>query len=446
MPYQPGSRLAGEKASKLGHLSIVKSPFIKSLVDQFEFPQETGEDPCQTPWVEFDLKKVRPLTVITAVDGSFQTIRSENGLPIRELTFVKTALIRMDKHKIEEVDPRCPHPTHMKSLMADMGLYHATLFPLKNIRILDQSNYDLIRKIVKDSLQLELDGVVYETLKWLVYHKWNVSEKRSSPSFQCPHCDKEIHGLPYDLDTAFCEHCGKEVFLTDMIGFHLEMNEDSAPESIASSYMLIHETLLIFTFIKHYWDRGWQKDLANVLLIKDGPLNLRGQYSKLVPSIRAFFDFASNAGHPVYLIGQEKSGFFVEHLKSISRFANPKKMEENPSYAILSHRYVREQIYRTPDLKNPYGMKTNYGEKIFVKIDPYSQFVLNIPTGLYNPSEDFPSAPGQLIGLERILATLPSLISHQHEGALTPIKLAHGIASLSNYPSAQVLKIFSRIT
>lgn len=48
-----------------------------------------------------------------------------------------------------------------------------------------------------------------------------------------------------------------------------------------------------------------------------------------------------------------------------------------------------------------------------------------------------------LIGAERIFATLPTVLSSRFEGALLPIELAHGVASLSTYPSAQILKIFA---
>jgi hypothetical protein len=67
--------------------------------------------------------------------------------------------------------------------------------------------------------------------------------------------------------------------------------------------------------------------------------------------------------------------------------------------------------------------------------------VLNLPTGHYNPAGSFPSAT-DLIGLPRILATLPSLISHKFEGALFPIELANGIASMSSYPSGKILQRF----
>lgn len=67
--------------------------------------------------------------------------------------------------------------------------------------------------------------------------------------------------------------------------------------------------------------------------------------------------------------------------------------------------------------------------------------VLNVPTGRYEEAGGFPAA-NDLIGLFRILATVPSLISHKFEGALFPVELANGIASMSSYPSAKILQRF----
>ena len=36
MPYQGGNRLSQEKASKLGHLDVIKSELVNELVEQFE--------------------------------------------------------------------------------------------------------------------------------------------------------------------------------------------------------------------------------------------------------------------------------------------------------------------------------------------------------------------------------------------------------------------------
>lgn len=220
-------------------------------------------------------------------------------------------------------------------------------------------------------------------------------------------------------------------------------SKSTASESLASAYMNIHETLLLFSVVRHFWIQGDFNSLGSLLLIKDGPLTLRGQYSKLVPAIRALLAEAVARKHPIHLIGQEKTGHLVDHLAEFASLSSPLKRDDPPCYAVLSHKYVRDEVYRTPDLVNPYGYRTNYGEKVFVKLDPYSWMVLNVPTGEYLDSGDMPASIDDLIGFERVLATLPSLVSYHNEGALIPINLANGVASLSSYPSAAVLKLFA---
>ena len=134
-------------------------------------------------------------------------------------------------------------------------------------------------------------------------------------------------------------------------------------------------------------------------------------------------------------------GHFFDHLGAIAQLVPPHARGEVMTYAPLSHRYVRQEVYRSPDLSNPYGKRTNWGEKVLVKLDPGTYMVLNVPTGDYVDDPDFPTSTN-LIGIPRILATLPSLISNKFEGALFPIELANGIASMSSYPSAKILQRF----
>ena len=143
----------------------------------------------------------------------------------------------------------------------------------------------------------------------------------------------------------------------------------------------------------------------------------------------------------VHVVGQEKTGAFVDHLAGIGRFAPPRDRGEAPSVAVLTHDFVRREVQRMPARANPYGLKTNWGEKMYLKIDPGAYMVLSVPTGQYLPNNDRPVV-GDLIGLQRILATLPSLVSHKFEGALYPVELANGIASMSSYPSAAILQRF----
>jgi hypothetical protein len=440
MAYNQGTNLPGESASKLGHLSVIKSKWVQELIREFESEPPQSSDQSGTVWQSFEPNGEALLSRVWAVDGSFVSVTTQMKPP-KEVAFVKTALLSLDQTRLAKIDKENPHPLLLQDVLSDSAIFHATVFPLKNIRSKLGTNYDAVRHIINESIKVDESGAFYETLKWLAYQKWRSTPSRS-PSFNCPHCHEEIMmGLPVDTDQDTCAKCKKEVFLTDMLGFHLDMDEDSAPDSVASSYMLIMEHLMLFTAIRVLWDHSDKSLASETLFIKDGPLTLRSQYSKMVPGIRAFLQHAKNQNRPIHVIGQEKSGAFFDHLTSIADFAAPHEHDAPLSFAALSHEYVRREVYRSPDLQNPYGSRTNWGEKVFVKFSPGTYMVLNIPTGDYNQDHKFPRSE-DLIGLHRILASLPALISRKFQGALYPVELANGIASLSNYPSARILQRF----
>jgi len=439
VPYSSTGKLPGELASKLGHIAVIQSPWVQSLIESFEDIQDNEQNHDTSLWHSFDADNVEKLKYIWAVDGSYSSVQTipPNG---KEVAFIKTALLSVDKKKLEAIDKKNPHPLLLQDIMADSALFHATVLPMKNVKTSLGSNYDAIRHIVYDSMRVDEDGQYFETLKWLSYKKWD-TESFSSPKFDCPHCSMEILGLPYDSSKGECMHCGKEVLLTDMIGFHHDMEEESAADKIASAYMMIMEHLMLLTIIRLMWQHPDKALLSDTLFIKDGPLTLRSQYSKFVPLIRDFIEHTKNVQRPVHIIGQEKSGVFYDHLSSLSKYVSPKSLDEPLSVAVLSHEYVRKNVYRTGDLTSPYGSRTNWGEKVFVKLDPTTALVLNIPTGDYSPNPKFPEQ-GDLVGVNRILATLPELISRKYEGALFPIELANGVASMSSYPSSKILQRF----
>jgi hypothetical protein len=220
-----------------------------------------------------------------------------------------------------------------------------------------------------------------------------------------------------------------------MLGFHQEMADDSAPDTVASSYMAIHETLMLFTGIRYFWENNRQI-LRNCLFIKDGPLSIRAQYSKLVGPIRLFIEHANSSGSPIYIIGQEKSGAFFDHLTLIRGHA------PSPAYFIPDDTYIKQQIQNRPNQGAAYGLDTNYGAKVFIKLNPYHSMIINVPTGLHRPNPTFTD----LIGFDHIVATLPTILSNRYEGALMPVEMANGVASLSTYPSAKILKMFAERT
>ncbi|MDC7252999.1 hypothetical protein [Wohlfahrtiimonas chitiniclastica] len=444
-----------EVASKLGHLDVLQSDNVNQLIDEFESLELDDMNSGDISGWQVVEHKPSPFKLIYCVDGSIAPVVSL-GLIKKELAFVKTALFVLDESSLDHIDKKYPHPLQMKKMMKDSAHLHATVFPLKNIRLKGTSLYDSVRKVVFDSFKdPSQDGLIYETYKWLIYKKWEQNKKSLSPSFQCPHldCRLEINGMPYDSDKINCPHCNQEVLSTDLIGLHMEMNEFAAAESLATSYMLIHETIMLFSSIRYYWESDktkpeGKKQLSEILFIKDGPLSLRSQYSKLVPNIREFLKFAVDEKNPIYLIGQEKTGVFDDFFQTIERNIEPKEPAQKfSSYKPLTHKYIREAVQCAPFRENEYGLKTNYGEKVLVKIDSKTAVVINVPPYEYKTSADenyinFPSTE-DFIELEKIVTGLHSLVTVKYKNALLPIVLANGVASLSSYPSASVLKLFA---
>ncbi len=429
MPYTAGERLPGERSSRLGHLDVLKSPLVQELCKSFEDPTaQTAKTIVQ--WESLPTSG-KPLPVIFGIDGSLQIIESESR-PHKALGFVKTALIMLDQPALATIDKDEPHPFAIRDILEKSQTYHATVFPLRYVIAAGQSVYHAVRRVIFDSIKdPSLEGEVMQTLKWLAYEKWGGQNKRLPP-FQCPHCDSDKATLPYDTEVGRCPQCGEEIFVTDMLGFHLEMADDSAPDTVATSYMSIHETLLLFTGIRYFWENK-REVLPTCLFVKDGPLSIRAQYSKLVNPIRRFLSSARKQGITVCILGQEKTGAFADHLQLVG--------DDAPvgTFFLPGHNYIREEIQHRPIAGADYGRDTNYGVKVFVRLNERHKFVLNIPTGPYVRDPKM----SDLIGATEIFATLSTILSTRHENALLPVELAHSVASLSTYPSAKVLAMFA---
>ena len=429
MPYTKGERLPGERASKLGHLDVLKSPLVQELCNNFEDPSKPVSKKTVT-WQPLP-NNGKPLSLIFAVDGSQQVIESE-GRPKKALGFVKTALIMLDQPALATIDKNEPHPFAIRDILEKSQIYHATVFPLRYVVASSQTVYHAVRRVIYDSMKdPSLEGEVLETLKWLAYQKWEGANRRL-PDFQCPHCDSKECTLPYNTEIGKCPQCNEEVFVTDMLGFHQAMAEESAPDAVATDYMSLHETLLLFTAIRYFW-LNKKEILPFCLFIKDGPLYIRAQYSKLVEPIRRFLAMARDSGTPICVLGQEKNGSFADHLQLIA--------DDVPigSFFIPGHNYIREEVQHLPVSGAAYGKDTNYGAKIFVRLNERHRFVLNIPTGAYVRDPQLTN----LISGSDIFATLPTILSARYESALLPVELAHSVASLSTYPSAKVLAMFA---
>ena len=208
MAYSSGGRLPFESASKLGHLNVIESEWVQSLIKDFETNDVGDADNYENDiWESLDPSDVQPLKHIWVADGSYVPVEENH----KELAFVKTALMTVEQSKIADIDKEYPHPLKLQEIMKDSALFHATVFPLRNLKSAKGNIYDTVRHVIYDSMRNDEGGQYFETLKWLSYKKWD-GQKNNSPSFECPHCGTKVDsGIPYDQDTGTCPFCGKRI-------------------------------------------------------------------------------------------------------------------------------------------------------------------------------------------------------------------------------------------
>ena len=175
-------------------------------------------------------------------------------------------------------------------------------------------------------------------------------------------------------------------------------------------------------------------------VIKDVALSFRAQQQKIGERMRRFFQYAKEKEVKVYFVGQEKTGYFMDHLNLVSRLAILNNKNLYNSYRIPDQRYIQNNVLKRPyNQRQKRGINTHYGGRVLLYYNSYQKLVLDIPTGAYveNPKEE------DLMGFERIVCTLKELLSYQYDNALTPIVIANFISSLSNYPSKYILSLFA---
>ena len=436
MPYKSGNRLPGERASKIGHLEVIQSSLVKKLCEDFEDP-EYDISSLDINWQPLP-KGGDILKIIFSSDGSIQILEAKHP-PYKAISFIKTALFKMDQYALSKLDKESPNPFDLRDIMQKSALFHSTVLPLRHVKIEDKLLFNAIREVIYESTKDQgfnnsLNGALMDTLKWISFDKWSENPKSQLEKFGCPHCGENEATLALDEEEGRCSRCNGKIYITDSFGLHQNMQSEFAPNQVANDYMSMAETLMIFTPIKYFWENN-REILKNCLFIKDGPLSLRATLAKFTAPFQRFFRYANSKGCPIAMIGQEKSGAFFEHLELISRSAEP------GTVFIPDNDYIRKEIQHS-NLHGTYGEDTNYGAKVLIKYSDYHHLVLNVPTGVRGEHVRNPGIE-HLIRFQDIIATLPSILSNRFEGALLPIELANGVASLSTYPSAKTLELFA---
>ncbi|MED4012937.1 hypothetical protein P4606_19795 [Priestia aryabhattai] len=430
MAYSGNNAMPTEYASKLGHLPIVKDEFVSKLIKDFESFSLEDETTNILRCENFVTEKETSISSIISVDGSCSHIVN----PIinkKSVSFIKVATLMISLQQLQKAQATIVDPTLISEIISKYADTISTVLPLNNVRIKELTPLETIRKVINATLK-EKNAMLYDTLKFLVFRQW---DPHSIPTteFGCPVCNKTniING---EFDEFNCNNnkCKSKVYLSDYISLHKQFDEEYTNESLAMSFMQVIEHLLFMSYLRILYQEKKNR-LSQILLMKDGPLALHAQYSRLVNPIRDFIQHLKDSDIKAYIVGIEKSGPFFDHAEILS-----KRLKQAGAFLIPDNKYIFSHIKHGNSNTTSYGERVLYGSKLFVKIDNNNVVVATIPTGNYceNPKIN------DLYGLEDIVNMLLKLKSKQYANALLPIVAVNKLASMSVYPTNNILQKF----
>lgn len=428
MPYAASDKLPFESASKLGHISVIDDPLVLGLMDGFvrlEPPEERARD---AQVVDLALDGVAPLDHVLAVDGSLSVV--PNSL-IKEKTvaYLKVGALSIGLRDLELASQPIVDPDYVRKLVSENTTTFSTVLPLNNVGVQGQSTAETCRSVVWITFNKVMEGRLLDTLLFLTSRLWD-KHAAYDASFHCPFCGC-TNSLPRSEATFSCENleCARELTVVDYLGFDREINENSNDDSVAYSLMIVLEHLTLIDYLRRLADLPGDA-LGHTLVLKDGPLMLPGQYSRLVEPIRDYLVWLGKTGRQYFLAGVEKSGAFVSHAQFLRA-----RLQKAGRLFVPGNEYILGRIKHMDPGITQYGERVLYGAKVFAGLDDRNVSVLNVPTGTYIPDP----AVKDLVGIAQTLATLRRLVSRQYQDALVPITAVNSLVSMSFYPSNNIL-------
>jgi hypothetical protein len=433
-------RRAFEKASKSGHIEIVKDKVVKEFITNHEFPQNIDNIDINTDLTcKIDTNKIKNLEHIIAVDGGNTTVPVKSKFPSSTITFFQFGGNYLNIKDLEDLKKEPFISPSQISKLKELQKIKLVL-PTKNVGRKSSKGFRLsITNSVRNALQefFEKNGYL-ETLKWFLFEEYSLTSKTSYNLASHP-LNQNIKNITLELkkmnnDYTFNHPEGK-IFLIDVFRLHEAIDDEIGAGGI-NGYVtnLIEHFILIHTIKGVYYQK---KHLLNsVLFIKDGPLGFFGQTARMHKTMRNMINYL-NKDIDLNIVGIEKSGPFVEHAFEIEKELN------KGDILLLDNKYIYSYIKPgDPSTEEPFGNTSYYGSKIILKARDERLYVLTLPTTddkiILNPTKkDFKNIDTILYYIERLKTDI-------YDNALLPIALVNKLVSISDHPSSALLEKFAK--
>lgn len=427
-----------ESASKTGHTSIINDKEVKNFLSNCHIPSYDKEV-SQQDMQKYFLRDIQnnPIKNIIAIDGGFTDVYVRKEFPSSTIAFFQFgALFFKYQDLIEMEEKPFIDPDDFSKLqnMQRMKL----ILPTKGVTFKNEIDLiDSVRKSIYDFFvnTIENQGLI-KALTWLIFEEYNFNNTIDWTIAQCPHCKEPIKFTKNDLTSEYtlsCPHCQETIYLTDVFRLHEVIDNELGAGGVLGYLCTTIEQLIIVYLIKEILNTKADL-LKETLIVKDGPLAFFGQTANIHKPMKKLIKYL-NKNFTINLVGLEKSGAFVEHAEVISD-----KLEKN-QIILLGNNYIYKYIL--PGQPRPgsiYGETTYYSHKLIYKSKYDNIYIASIPAIELKAEPDL----SDYINLSAILNNISYLKCDLYYNSLVPVVLANKLVSLSDHPSADILKTFAQ--
>ena len=371
---------------------------------------------------------------VIAIDGSTTTHTVENGFPGAEAALFNLAVIVIKIAAMRNIpDDYIPGPQEIRDMEACRTM--SAVLPGRNI-VRDQEPDDSPKKFFRATLCKELEAkfdpnheTLLETLRTIT--------KQHKGEIQCPadDCDNRVH--PQE-GISIC-HCNRKetIYETDVLRAHERFEDSGSGEQAFTAFRQAVEHLSLVNILRYFEKIDIWEVFHDTAFIMDGPLALFGMTAWLQAHVRKEItrlhaEAIKRGGPGILLMGVEKSGHFLEHLKRLDwvQGEGPGQRLSNRTALAPNCKYIHKYIVLRPLDAKPYGLQTYYGRHVLYKNRNGQHSVIMTPMVDKRSSDLNDVSIEAYPRIGEALDIMDDLSTYLYQDGFTPLVRAHAHAAI----------------
>ena len=457
MPYQ------NEFADKTSHIDIVKNPDIKDFLERYHKIKEYQEEDIIVTKSLFstpeDNNFHKPDNIIS-IDGSFYEASRKKEFPSQKIGFIKFGVVLLQYKSLAQLSnsSRFVDPFEVAKFKEKKAAYTFVL-PSTNIVIDDcddvqesfraalEEQFDKLRD-KEDDPNTSLKSTLFKMASYL-----DGCDSNRIMLSKCPCCKSNEGIYIYKNDaTPKCPHCGKRLYLTDVLRVWEQVADVTSNQSALSRTMNVVERLLAIHYIRSIVESlkdSYANTLENLCFFIDGPLAVFGEPAKFHACFMKYLHELNQTMRKfnksdILMVGIQKSGAINDYLNLIKDHIN--KGEVYCLTDEVRNKYVTFNKNAASDF---FGKETYFGQDFLYKNKKGNVFVFDVPYPFAEKSKEqnFKTEKSNIVNYKNIKVytdLLDDFDCDLYENALIPTVLAHKYTAISMAPGSKVLDLLSK--